>query len=130
MDHIIIGNKQDEVGIHGKPCYDKSIINFNDRYKYYWISIGVFGLESCIYGNSVSIIVNSGTEEYDKLTELVKTKDNDIIEAYANQLVIKYSDPEEIYKMIERVKDMKYKQGRHDVQYEFKAALGLYHSRS
>lgn len=126
MEKIFVGDINTKTAIYGKHCWDNSIINYNSDYKYYWIDIGVFGLEKHIYGNGISIIVASGTKEYDELTELIKRENNDTIEIYANKLVIKYGDPDEVYKMIEKIKSVKYKQGRKDVQDEMRKALGLY----
>lgn len=125
MENLFIGNIDKSVSIYGKYCYDNAIVAYNKDYKYYWISIGVFGLEKCIYKQGISIIIASDTEEYDTLTRMIKNEDNNMIEKYVNLIIIKHADPKYIYQMIEMVKDKKYQQGRKDVQDEMRKALGI-----
>ena len=127
--YILIGDKKPDT-IWGKYCWDGSIIFQNERDKYYYISIGLFGLDAHIYGYGKSVIVMPETPEYEKLTELIKTKDNKVIEEYAQILAIKYLPPEYVYQMIEKIKEKKYNQGRRDTQSKLMEALGITQSDS
>ena len=129
MDNIFIGHKPHN-SIWGKSCWDHSNISYNGDCGFYWIHIGIFGLDRHIYGNSVSICVYQGTDEYNELTKLIETKNNEIIEAYANKLIVKYGDPEDVYFYIEKVKKKQYKQGRKDAQNEMRKALGIVQSEN
>lgn len=126
MKRLIVGTFDDWITIYGKACYDGAIVNYNEQYKYYWICVGVFGLDKQIYGYGLNIIISSDSEEFDILTEMIKTHDNKLIEDYANLIIIKYADPKYLYQMIEKVKDVKYKQGRNDVRDELLNTLGIY----
>ena len=122
--YILVGEKLPST-IWGKSCWDGAIISQNEHGKYYWISIGIFGLNKQYSGNSKSVIVLPGTPEHEKLTELIKTKDNSVIDRYAQILAIKYLPPEDVYSIIEEVKETKYQQGRYDAQSEMRNALGI-----
>ena len=112
----------------GKSCWKDSIIAQNEMGKYYFISIGLFGLDYHIHGNNKTVVVMPGTPEHEELTELIKTEDDTIIEKYAQILAIKYLSPEYVYDMIEKVKQQKFKQGRRDAQTKMLEALGIIES--
>ena len=126
MKQIIVGDFNTTTAIYGKTCYEGSIIRFNKEDQYYYVYFGIFGLDKSTYGNGVQIIVSSGTEEFDKLTEIVnETQNNELIEAYANEIAIKYADPKYICRMVEKIKNKKYQQGRNDVRSELLQTLGF-----
>lgn len=126
--HIIIGDKKSK-DLWGNMIKDTNVVQ-NSREKYYYITIGLFGLASNIYGNSKTIIIMPETPEHKELTELLETKDNEAIEKYAQILAIKYLPPEYVYHMIEKVKRENYNQGRRDTQSKLLDVLGIKESNN
>ena len=123
--YILVGEKLPSA-IWGKSCWNEAIIVQNEHDEYYYIPIGIFGLEKYYCENGKIVVVLPGTPEHEELTELIKTKDNTVIEKYAQTLAIKYSSPEYVYSMIEKVKKNQYNKGREDAQAEMRKALGIF----
>ena len=123
--YILVGQEMPD-SIWGQRCWEGSIISQNKNDKYYWITIGIFGLDQSYHGNSRDIIILPGTAEYEDLNELVKFKNNDSIKEYANLLAIKYLPPSEVYSLIKKVGKSKYFEGVKDTQRRIKEALGMY----
>lgn len=126
--YILVGDKMPDA-IWGKNCWKDSIISKNENDKYYFISIGLFGLDDHIYGNRKTVIVMPETSEHKELTELIKLEDNHAIETYAQILAIKYLPSDYVYHMINKVKYEKYKHGCRDTQSRILEALGLKESK-
>lgn len=107
------------VTLHGKRCSD-TIILYNEKEDYYWIEFKPFDILA-----NVNITVSKETEEYQVIKDLLNTNDNQNIKKYAHILLIKYSDPENLYDKITLLANIKYDIGYMCAQSDIRKSLGI-----